>query len=75
MSELPETRFTRAGDVDLAYQIVGPAGGLDLVFVPGWVPHLEARGSASQTAVCTTSKVLLTDGSYSRRNTPEKCRL
>ena len=41
MSELPETRFTRAGDVDIAYQIVGPANGLDLVFVPGWVSHLE----------------------------------
>jgi class 3 adenylate cyclase len=41
VSELPETRFTRAGDVDIAYQIVGPAGGLDLVFVPGWVSHLE----------------------------------
>jgi class 3 adenylate cyclase len=41
LSELPETRFTRAGDVDIAYQIVGPAGGLDLVFVPGWVSHLE----------------------------------
>ena len=38
---MPETRFTRAGDVDIAYQIVGPAGGLDLVFVPGWVSHLE----------------------------------
>ena len=41
MSEMPETRFTRAGDVDIAYQVVGPAGGLDLVFVPGWVSHLE----------------------------------
>src|SRR5215471_8427603 len=41
MSQLPETRFTRAGDVDIAYQIVGPADGLDLVFVPGWVSHLE----------------------------------
>src|SRR5205809_993269 len=41
VSELPETQFTRVGDVDIAYQIVGPAGGLDLVFVPGWVSHLE----------------------------------
>jgi class 3 adenylate cyclase len=41
VSEFPETRFTRAGDVDIAYQIVGPADGLDLVFVPGWVSHLE----------------------------------
>src|SRR5262245_45914045 len=41
VSELPETRFTKAGDVDIAYQIAGPAGGLDLVFIPGWVSHLE----------------------------------
>src|SRR5215467_14217883 len=41
MAQPPETRFTRAGDVDIAYQIVGRADGLDLVFVPGWVSHLE----------------------------------
>jgi len=29
MAEMPETRFTRADDVDIAYQVVGPAGGLD----------------------------------------------
>ena len=38
---MPETRFTRAGDVDIAYQVVGPPTGLDLVFIPGWVSHLE----------------------------------
>ena len=41
MSEMPETRFTRTGEVDVAYQVVGREGGLDLVFVPGWVSHLE----------------------------------
>jgi Cyclic nucleotide-binding domain len=41
MPEMPETRFTRAGDVDIAYQVVGPPTGLDLVFIPGWVSHLE----------------------------------
>ena len=41
MAQPPETRFTRAGDVDIAYQVVGPASQLDLVFVPGWVSHLE----------------------------------
>jgi hypothetical protein len=38
---MPETRFTKAGDIDIAYQVIGPADGLDLVFVPGWVSHLE----------------------------------
>jgi class 3 adenylate cyclase len=41
MAQPPETQFTRAGDVDIAYQVVGPASQLDLVFVPGWVSHLE----------------------------------
>ncbi len=41
MSELPETRFTRVDDLDIAYQVVGPAARLDLVFLPGWVSHLE----------------------------------
>jgi pimeloyl-ACP methyl ester carboxylesterase len=41
MAQPPETRFTRAGDVDIAYQVVGPASQFDLVFVPGWVSHLE----------------------------------
>jgi len=41
MAQPPETRFTRAGDADIAYQVVGPASQLDLVFVPGWVSHLE----------------------------------
>jgi pimeloyl-ACP methyl ester carboxylesterase len=41
MAEMPETRFTRAGGVDIAYQVAGSRNGLDLVFVPGWVSHLE----------------------------------
>jgi len=41
MAEIPETRFTRTGDVDVAYQVAGTADGLDLVFIQGWVSHLE----------------------------------
>ena len=36
----PETRYARSGDVNIAYQVVGD-GALDLVFVMGWVSHLE----------------------------------
>src|SRR5207253_3260103 len=36
----PVTRYTKSGDVSIAYQVVG-AGSVDLVFVPGWVSHLE----------------------------------
>jgi len=38
---MPETRFTRVDDLDIAYQVVGPATELDVVHVPGWVSHLE----------------------------------
>ncbi len=37
---LPETRYARSGDVNIAYQVVGE-GPFDLVFVMGWVSHLE----------------------------------
>ena len=37
----PETRYAKSGDVHIAYQVVGNAT-QDLVFVPGWVSHLEA---------------------------------
>jgi pimeloyl-ACP methyl ester carboxylesterase len=36
----PETRYARAGDVSIAYQVVGE-GPVDLLFVPGWVSHIE----------------------------------
>ena len=36
----PPVRYARSGDVNIAYQIVGD-GPLDLVFVMGWVSHLE----------------------------------
>jgi pimeloyl-ACP methyl ester carboxylesterase/DNA-binding winged helix-turn-helix (wHTH) protein len=36
----PRVRYARSGDVNIAYQVVGD-GPLDLVFVMGWVSHLE----------------------------------
>lgn len=36
----PETMYARSGDVNIAYQVIGD-GPLDLVFVMGWVSHLE----------------------------------
>jgi DNA-binding winged helix-turn-helix (wHTH) protein/pimeloyl-ACP methyl ester carboxylesterase len=35
-----QTRYARSGDVNIAYQVVGD-GPFDLVFVMGWVSHLE----------------------------------
>ncbi len=41
----PKTQYARSGDLHIAYQIVGE-GSLDLVYVPGWISHVElsARG-------------------------------
>ncbi len=37
---IPPVRYARSGDVHIAYQVLGE-GPLDLVYVPGWVSHLE----------------------------------
>jgi len=36
----PETHYVQNGDVNIAYQVVG-TGDIDIVFVMGWVSHLE----------------------------------
>ena len=40
ISGVPPTHYARSGDVNIAYQVLGD-GPLDLVFVMGWVSHLE----------------------------------
>jgi class 3 adenylate cyclase len=41
MATQPETRYAKSGDVHIAYQVTG-SGPLDLVWVPGFMSHLEA---------------------------------
>jgi pimeloyl-ACP methyl ester carboxylesterase len=36
---VPETRYAKSGDLNIAYQVVGE--GSDLVYVPGWVSNIE----------------------------------
>ncbi len=36
----PETKYARSGDLHIAYQVFGH-GPFDLVYIPGWVSHLE----------------------------------
>lgn len=36
----PPVRYAHSGDVNIAYQVIGD-GSVDLVFVMGWVSHLE----------------------------------
>ena len=35
-----ETRYAKSGDVHIAYQVIGE-GPIDLVFLPGWITHIE----------------------------------
>jgi class 3 adenylate cyclase/pimeloyl-ACP methyl ester carboxylesterase len=37
---IPETRYTRSGDVSIAYQVAGN-GLLDILFLPGWISQIE----------------------------------
>jgi class 3 adenylate cyclase len=37
---VPETRYARSGNLHIAYQVVGD-GPIDLVFVHGWISHIE----------------------------------
>lgn len=38
----PQTRYAKSGEVSIAYQVVGD-GPIDLVFVPGFVSHLDLQ--------------------------------
>jgi len=38
--DIPETHYAKSGDLNIAYQVCGD-GPFDLVFVPGYVTHLE----------------------------------
>ena len=41
----PETRYARSGDVNIAYQVTGD-GPFDVIFVPGFVSHVELAWDA-----------------------------
>ena len=36
----PKTLYAKSGDINVAYQVIGD-GPIDLIYVPGWVSHLE----------------------------------
>jgi pimeloyl-ACP methyl ester carboxylesterase len=57
---VPETRYAKSGDLNIAYQVSGD-GPFDLVFVPGYVTHLELHWSIPSFA-----PVLEKLGSFSR---------
>jgi pimeloyl-ACP methyl ester carboxylesterase len=63
--ETPPTRYARSGGVNIAYQVIGD-GPLDLVFVMGWVSHLDYFWTEPSFArflrrLATFSRVILFD--------------
>jgi class 3 adenylate cyclase len=46
---LPETRYTKSGDYNIAYQVVGD-GELDLLWIPGFVSNVELAWEEPQLA-------------------------
>jgi pimeloyl-ACP methyl ester carboxylesterase len=62
---IPRVRYARSGPVNIAYQVVG-SGPIDLVFVMGWVSHLEAFWSEPHCArflhrLSTMARLILFD--------------
>jgi class 3 adenylate cyclase/alpha-beta hydrolase superfamily lysophospholipase len=57
---VPATRYAKSGDVHIAYQVFG-SGAIDLVFVPGYISHLENYWDHPDTA-----RWLLRLGSFAR---------
>lgn len=41
MPRIPETSFTECDGIDIAYQVIGDRGLLDIVYIPAFVSHLE----------------------------------
>src|ERR1700751_4903434 len=48
MAGIPETRYTRSGDADIAYQVFG--AGADLVVIHGFPGHLEVMWELPELA-------------------------
>ena len=64
-ADVPATRYARSGEVNIAYQVTG-RGAADLVFVPGWVSHVEHAWEEPTFAaflqrLCRFSRLMLLD--------------
>src|SRR5436190_12036456 len=47
--DVPETRYARSGELDIAYQVIG-SGPRDLVMVPGFVSNVETTWEVPEAA-------------------------
>ena len=43
----PKPHYAKSGDVNIAYQVAGD-GPIDVVWVPGWVSHMEVGDSGTE---------------------------
>ena len=66
MTDAPETRYAKSGNVHIAYQIIGD-GPMDLVLIPEWFSHIEAAWDIAPLA-----RTLRRLGSFSRLITFDK---
>jgi len=62
---VPETRYTKCGRINIAYQVVGD-GPVDIVLVPGWVSNIdvfweEPRVSRFLNRLASFSRLILFD--------------
>ena len=49
MADIPTTRYVKSDDVHVAYQVIGD-GPVDVLWVPGFVSHMEAGWQNPQGA-------------------------
>ena len=49
LATIPETKFVRSGDVDIAYQVIGD-GNRDILTVPGWISHCDVNWELAEWA-------------------------
>jgi pimeloyl-ACP methyl ester carboxylesterase len=61
----PKLRYARSGTVNIAYQVVGK-GPVDLVYVPGWVSHIDMmwddpKKAAFLESLASFSRLILFD--------------
>ena len=70
----PAVHYARSGEVNIAYQVVG-SGPLDIVFVMGWVSHLEYFWNEPTfarflTSLASISRLILFDKRGTGRSDP-----
>jgi class 3 adenylate cyclase/alpha-beta hydrolase superfamily lysophospholipase len=49
MAVVSEVRYAKSGDINIAYQVMGE-GSIDLIYLPGWMCHLEVDLEGPQYA-------------------------